>query len=155
MFLLNEEEKINFLKIIYTAAMYDKKIIDAEEKIIRSIQEEIFNISSFERIDLDIRNVKTIAEIIDKIDSIIPVIYLFNILYEMAKFTENRNDYIQKINTILNSVKMREKIINSSIFEYKKYLNEKDIKNKNEMEEIVEETVDKVKNLINKFKFIK
>ena len=155
MFLLNEEEKINFLKIIYTAAMYDKKIIDAEEKIIRSIQEEIFNISSFERIDLDIRNVKTIAEIIDKIDSIIPVIYLFNILYEMAKFTEKRNDYIQKINIILNSVKMRDKIINSSIFEYKKYLNEKDIKNKNEMEEIVEETVDKVKNLINKFKFIK
>jgi len=47
MFLLNDSEKISFLKIVYSCNMFDGHIQGEERKILEALQVEVFNVKTF------------------------------------------------------------------------------------------------------------
>ncbi len=128
MFLLSKEEKISFLKVIYSANMFDSHIQDEEKDILEALKTEVFGLDEFQKIDL---GPDGIVKEINKIDKVVPTIYLFNILYELGKYygrdgsnlNKNKEDkleeeYKKKIDYILDKVSRKDDILKSQIFLY-------------------------------------
>lgn len=92
MFLLSEEEKISFLKVVYSVCMLDKKLSQEEEDILDALK-KVFNIDKFDQIKLDSNE---ITSEINKIKKTIPIIYLFNILYELGKYYKKEENWKPK-----------------------------------------------------------
>ena len=137
MFLLSKEEKIAFMKVIYSAMMFDRQIKDEENEILNSLKSEVFNLTDFQKIDLE--KEEKIVEEINKINSLIPTIYLFNILYELEKYymgakTAISLDYLDKIDNILMKVKMKDEIYKSKLFKFGERINKLQKYNQNKKE---------------------
>ncbi len=128
MFLLSEEEKISFLKVIYSANMFDNHIQDEENDILEALKTDVFGLDDFQKIDL---GKEGIVKEINKINKTIPTIYLFNILYELGKFykrdgntiTQLKEEKIEKeyreiIDSVLDKVDRKDDIEKSQIFQY-------------------------------------
>ncbi|KAA0259409.1 hypothetical protein FHQ18_00590 [Deferribacter autotrophicus] len=126
MFLLTDKEKESFLKAIYSVMMFDRQISDEENEILEILKSEILQIDKFLKIDLE--KDELIVDEINKIYKIIPVIYLFNILFELKKYhkKEKRNEYLKRVKSILKNVKMYDEIVKSKLFIYSAKTNEKD-----------------------------
>ncbi len=146
MFLLTEDEKIAFLKVVYTVMMFDRQINDYEYEILKILQKDIFQVENFEKIDLEYED--HIVEEINKIKKLIPVIYLFNILFELQIYVKDKKIFLEKVNNILEKVKFYDDIIKSKLFVYSKsYELNKSEKNEDivekgmKIEEIVEKGI--------------
>lgn len=129
MFLLEPNEKEAFMKVIYSVMMFDRNINDQEHEILNSLSIDIFNLENFQRIDIE-KDDKIVDEI-NKIKSIIPVIYLFNILFELQKYNTKSKRYIKRIETILLRTKMKDEIIKSKLFLFGYKFRNNDISQKN------------------------
>jgi hypothetical protein len=124
-FLLNDNEKRAFYKTMRAVMMFDFEVNKDERKILKEIKNNIFYLEESpqppvadddtkkerERIDL------AIAQEINKIESIIPLVYLFNILYELQKYNKiSGYDFKSRIDDILELVDKKEDIKKSKLF---------------------------------------
>jgi hypothetical protein len=72
--------------------MLDKKLSQEEEDILDALK-KVFNIDKFDQIKLDSNE---ITSEINKIKKTIPIIYLFNILYELGKYYKKEENWKPK-----------------------------------------------------------
>jgi len=128
MFLLNSDEKISFLKVVYSVIMFDDYIQDEEKVILESLQSEVFNLASFQKINLETD--ENIANEINKITKVTPIIHLFNILFDLSNYYKQyeisnnsikeeqyKEEYNRRIDSILERVKYRDEIKKSKLFD--------------------------------------
>ncbi len=114
--LLTDEEKKHFMRALYSIMMVDRQITDKENDTIMVLANEIFKINGFERIDLS--DDQLIVEEINKINKLIPTIYLFNILSDLGKFIDDSNlnqQYYKRLYGILKNTRDYEKIVKNKI----------------------------------------
>ncbi len=123
-FLSNNEEKKAFLTIILNVIMIDGHRKE-EEKIILKNLELLFNIEnldSYSLYGLDEKDkthaIKKIIVEVNKIKSVIPIVYLFNILFELKKYNNTVYNFDKTIYQILDKVDAKEYILNSKLFLY-------------------------------------
>ena len=140
-FLLNNEEKKAFYKVIRAVMMFDFNINADERKILKEIKTNIFYLdespqppvadddSKQERERIN----KFIAIEINKIESLIPLVYLFNIIYELEQYNKVKDyKYKDRIDEILNLVDKKEDIQKSKLFIHNKSkIKDKPIDNNN------------------------
>jgi len=128
MFLLNNNEKISFLKVVYSAVMFDDYIQEEEKNILESLQNEVFNLNTFQKINLETD--ENIANEINKITKLTPVIHLFNILYDLSRYYKRyeiasdknkkniyKKEYNIKITSILDKTNYKNEITKSKLFD--------------------------------------
>jgi len=151
-FLLNNNEKRAFYKTMRAVMMFDFEVNEDERKILKEIKNNIFYLEESpqppvadddtkkerERINL------AIAQEINKIESIIPLVYLFNILYELQKYNKiSGYNFKSRIDDILELVDKKEDIKKSKLFLHN--ASAKKLRNNDK------ELVGTVKNLFNNF----
>ncbi len=145
-FLLNDDEKIAFLKVVYSVMMFDRHHSDPEVVILDTLRSELFRIVDFEY--TQIKDNKKIVEEVDKVHSVIPVVYLFNIMYELEKYNPKTHNFKEKINDILDEVRFKNEILKSKLFIHhqppkddKKVMENEEKENKNMLDELYEKVV--------------
>jgi len=124
-FLLNDIEKQAFYKAMRAVMMFDFEVNKDERKILNEIKNNIFYLEespqppvaddegSKERERIN----RAIAGEINKIESIVPLVYLFNILYELQKYNKVTDyDFKSRIDDILELVDKKEEIKKSKLF---------------------------------------
>ncbi len=124
-FLLNDAEKKAFYKAVRAVMMFDFEVNQDERKILKEIKNNIFYLEESPQppvADDDTKKErerinKAIAIEINKIDSIVPLVYLFNILYELQKYNKIPGyDFKGRIDEILELVDKKEEIKKSKLF---------------------------------------
>jgi len=94
---LNEAEKKSFLKILYTIMMQDKHLSDEEEKTIKLIAKEIFQLKDYDETNLI--TIEKTAKEINKIKRETAIISLVEIMIYFAKKSsgDQVSDFLRQV----------------------------------------------------------
>jgi len=121
MLLYNEEQQGIFLDILQTFIMFDKQETKKELELLNHLKNDVFkNSKHFPRR----MEPKDLPQNIQKIDVDVYLVYLFNLLYDLANDPEfntkaiRKEDFIKKVNNLLDSLDdtTKEKIITHNNF---------------------------------------